>query len=136
MAGHVWDGSGLTQQDYSSVNFTVSARWRGFSDDQSYVDHYLWCVGTQPEKQDIVTCRDVGLHTRSTTPLSTAQSAGTNKMLFTMIYNAMWYFVATYVHVYMCEHIDICYPLFARNIHTTIHTCPQVKLYSDIILFC
>ena len=70
MTGRVWDGRGLSDHDYSSDNRTVSAWWRGFSDDESYIDHYDWCVGTAPGKQDVVTCRDVGLHTRSTAELS------------------------------------------------------------------
>ena len=76
VTGLVWDGRGITDQDYSRDNQTVSAWWRGFSDDQSYIDHYVWCVGTEPSKQDVVTCHNVGLHTRSTAQLSTAQSPG------------------------------------------------------------
>jgi len=76
VTGHVWDGRGLSDHDYSSDNRTVSAWWRGFSDDESYIDHYDWCVGTAPGKQDVVTCRDVGLHTRSTAELSAIVSSG------------------------------------------------------------
>ncbi|KAI0239584.1 hypothetical protein LSAT2_009684 [Lamellibrachia satsuma] len=47
VTGKVWDGRGLTDQDYSRNNRTVSAWWRGFSDGQSYIDHYAWCVGTR-----------------------------------------------------------------------------------------
>ena len=74
--GSVWDGRGLADQDYSSDNQTVSAWWRGFSDDESYIEHYEWCVGTEPGREDVVTCRHVGLHTRSTAELSSAQSSG------------------------------------------------------------
>ncbi|KAK2183533.1 hypothetical protein NP493_308g03123 [Ridgeia piscesae] len=84
VTGHVWDGRSLTDQDYSSDNLTVSAWWRGFSDDESYIDHYEWCVGTEPGKDDVVTCRDVGLHTRSTTPLSSVMQPGSR--LFSTVY--------------------------------------------------
>ena len=100
MTGHVWDGSGLTQQDYCRDNQTVSARWRGFSDDQSYVDHYMWCVGTQPMKEDVVACRDVGMHTRSSTQLSTAQPAGTNMNLF-VFFCAGHRFIAALSHTFI-----------------------------------
>ena len=73
VTGQVWDGRGLTDQDYSQDNWTVSAWWRGFSDDQSYIDHYEWCVGTQPGKQDVVSCHDVGLHTRTSGQMSPGQ---------------------------------------------------------------
>ena len=76
LTGHVWDGCGLADHDYSSDNRTVSAWWRGFSDDESYIDHYDWCVGTARGKQDVVTCQDVGLHTRSTAELSSVVSSG------------------------------------------------------------
>ena len=74
VTGQVWDGRGLTDQDYSQDNWTVSAWWRGFSDDQSYIDHYEWCVGTQPGKQDVVSCHDVGLHTRTSGQMSPVKS--------------------------------------------------------------
>ncbi|KAK2161993.1 hypothetical protein NP493_1549g00025 [Ridgeia piscesae] len=84
LTGHVWDGCGLADHDYSSDNRTVSAWWRGFSDDESYIDHYDWCVGTAPGKQDVVTCQDVGLHTRSTAELSSIVSSGTK--LYSTVY--------------------------------------------------
>ena len=86
MAGHVWDGRGLSDHDYSSDNRTVSAWWRGFSDDESYIDHYDWCVGTAPGKQDVVTCRDVGLHTRSTAELSSIVSSGMTWILICRLF--------------------------------------------------
>ena len=76
VTGQVWDGRGLTDQDNSRDNRSVSAWWRGFSDDQSYIDHYVWCVGTQPGREDVVSCHDVGLHTRTTTQMSTFQLSG------------------------------------------------------------
>ena len=76
MTGQVCDGRGLADQDYSRDNRTVSAWWRGFSDDQSYIDHYIWCVGTQPGRDDVMACRDVGLHTHRTAQLPSAQVSG------------------------------------------------------------
>ena len=92
MTGHVWDGRGLSDHDYSSDNRTVSAWWRGFSDDESYIDHYDWCVGTAPGKQDVVTCRDVGLHTRSTAELSSTKSSGVTSISWLIhFWDYLWF---------------------------------------------
>ena len=76
VAGRVWDGHGFADQDYSSDDHRVSAWWRGFSDNESYIDHYEWCVGTTPGAQDVWPCHDVGLHTRMTVVLPAVLSSG------------------------------------------------------------
>uniref|UniRef100_A0ABM0GTS6 Uncharacterized protein LOC100370115 n=1 Tax=Saccoglossus kowalevskii TaxID=10224 RepID=A0ABM0GTS6_SACKO len=59
--GIVYDGLGLHDADYQNSTTTVSANWHGFSDLQSYVDYYLWCVGSSPGFDDILSCQSVGL---------------------------------------------------------------------------
>ena len=76
VSGRVCDGHGLADFDYSRDNDTVSAWWRGFSDVQSYLDHYVWCVGTEPGRQDVAACHDVGIYTRSTAQLASPQPSG------------------------------------------------------------
>ncbi|XP_070562336.1 uncharacterized protein [Ptychodera flava] len=60
-AGTVFDGIGLTDVDYQNSSFLLTASWYGFSDLQSYMDHYIWCVGSTPGAEDIAACRSVGI---------------------------------------------------------------------------
>ncbi|XP_002736788.1 uncharacterized protein LOC100378079, partial [Saccoglossus kowalevskii] len=59
--GVVYDGFGLHDAEYQNITDTISASWHGFSDLQSYISHYLWCVGSSPGAEDIVACENVGL---------------------------------------------------------------------------
>ncbi|XP_070571538.1 uncharacterized protein [Ptychodera flava] len=60
--GIVYDGLGLEDNDYQNSTTVVSASWHGFSDLESSIDHYIWCVGRSPGAEDILPCHDVGLH--------------------------------------------------------------------------
>ena len=53
--GVVWDGNGSAVDDLSCQTSldSLSARWSGFDDVPSGVDHYLWAVGTTPGGADV-----------------------------------------------------------------------------------
>ncbi|XP_070572874.1 uncharacterized protein [Ptychodera flava] len=76
--GVVHDGLGIHDSDYQNSSTIVAASWHGFSDLQSSIHHYMWCVGTTPGAEDVLPCRDVGLHlsiaTISERGLSSGQS--------------------------------------------------------------
>lgn len=62
--GTVWDGTWLHDQEITADNMTLSASLRGFSDEESFIDHYIWCVGTEPGSDNILACHDVRLQLR------------------------------------------------------------------------
>ena len=66
LSGTVHDGLGMTDLDYTSENNKLSASWHGFSDTESFIDHYTVCAGTEPSQQNVVDCQDVGLATKYT----------------------------------------------------------------------
>nr|XP_006820035.1 PREDICTED: uncharacterized protein LOC102804825 [Saccoglossus kowalevskii] len=86
--GIVYDGLGLYDADYQNSTTTVSANWHGFSDLQSYVDYYLWCVGSSPGLEDILSCQSVGLKTSFSRTVATAISTGTKVYSKVMAVNA------------------------------------------------
>ncbi|XP_078574183.1 uncharacterized protein LOC144860694 [Branchiostoma floridae x Branchiostoma japonicum] len=55
-AGTVYDGLGVHDADYQNDSLTVSATWYGFSDLESYIHHYVWCVASSPGAEDILPC--------------------------------------------------------------------------------
>ncbi|KAI8519528.1 hypothetical protein Bbelb_027850, partial [Branchiostoma belcheri] len=76
-AGTVYDGLGLHDADYQNDSNTVWATWHGFSDLESYIHHYVWCVGSSPGAEDLLTCRDVGVQISATEKLTQALVSGT-----------------------------------------------------------
>ncbi|XP_070573737.1 uncharacterized protein [Ptychodera flava] len=60
--GVVHDGLGIYDSEYQNSSTIVAASWHGFSDLQSSIHHYIWCVGNTPGADDVLPCRDVGLH--------------------------------------------------------------------------
>ncbi|VDI80173.1 Hypothetical predicted protein [Mytilus galloprovincialis] len=48
-AGSVKDGTGIYDCDYQDDPQVVSASWHGFSDLDSVITHYMWCVQTVSE---------------------------------------------------------------------------------------
>ena len=65
--GVISDGWAVHDIDNLAVTgkpLTIGARWWGFSDLISGVDHYIGCVGTLPYAEDVVSCVNVGLATR------------------------------------------------------------------------
>ena len=63
VAGIVSDGDLYVSGDVSLARSltTVSAHWSPFTEPDSRIDHYEWCVGTSPGRGDVVACHDVGL---------------------------------------------------------------------------
>ncbi|XP_070573739.1 uncharacterized protein [Ptychodera flava] len=59
--GVVHDGLGIHDSGYQNSSNIVAASWHGFSDLQSSIHHYMWCVGTTPGAEDILSCENVGL---------------------------------------------------------------------------
>jgi len=65
--------SDLHDVDYQSSATEISASWFGFSDKDSTIVKYSWCVGTVNDTEDcsILGWTDVGLHTVGRTKLGT-----------------------------------------------------------------
>ncbi|XP_070570802.1 uncharacterized protein [Ptychodera flava] len=59
--GVVYDGLGLHDADYQNNTDVVAASWKGFTDLESFIDYYRWCVGSSPGNDDILPCENVGL---------------------------------------------------------------------------
>ncbi|CAH1259452.1 Hypp2286 [Branchiostoma lanceolatum] len=76
-AGVVYDGLDIHDMDYQNCSSHVAASWHGFSDLQSYINHYVWCVGSTPGTDDILTCTDVGLRLSEMKAISPSLTAGT-----------------------------------------------------------
>eukprot|EP00058_Branchiostoma_floridae_P023180 XP_002608670.1 hypothetical protein BRAFLDRAFT_73893 [Branchiostoma floridae] len=76
-AGTVYDGFGLHDADYQNDSLTVWATWHGFSDLESYIHHYIWCVGSSPGAEDILPCRDVGVALSASEKLDQSLISGT-----------------------------------------------------------
>ncbi|XP_078616228.1 uncharacterized protein LOC144884650 [Branchiostoma floridae x Branchiostoma japonicum] len=76
-AGVVYDGVDIHDMDYQNCSSHVAASWHGFSDLQSYIHHYVWCVGSTPGTDDILTCTDVGLSLAEVKEISPALTTGT-----------------------------------------------------------
>lgn len=71
-AGTVGDGADSRDGDQDLIGGVahISAFWSGFSDSESRIVKYEWCVGTAPRRGDILACRDVGLATSASVPQS------------------------------------------------------------------
>ncbi|XP_046561789.1 uncharacterized protein LOC124270793 [Haliotis rubra] len=67
VAGRVKDGRGIHDLDYQSSTSEASASWYGFSDTDSTIIKYFWCVGTSNDTSDcsVLDWLDIGLHTSS-----------------------------------------------------------------------
>ncbi|KAI8487523.1 hypothetical protein Bbelb_347570 [Branchiostoma belcheri] len=76
-AGVVYDGLDIHDRDYQNCSSHVAASWHGFSDLQSYIHHYVWCVGSTPGTDDILTCTDVGLRLSDVKEISPELTSGT-----------------------------------------------------------
>lgn len=60
---------------FQDSDTTVAARWHGFVDLDSGIKWYHWCVGSTPSASgsdvcDVVSWRNVGIHTRIKLDLS------------------------------------------------------------------
>ncbi|XP_078701246.1 uncharacterized protein LOC144927586 [Branchiostoma floridae x Branchiostoma belcheri] len=77
-AGVVMDGVVLHDVEYTNVSTSIAASWHGFWDAESFLHHYMWCVGTTaaPNECSVLTATDVGLRTAARTQLETALDSG------------------------------------------------------------
>ena len=76
--GAVWDGLGLHDAMYSNNNTAVSVSLSGFTDVESGIDHYMWCVGVASE-DDLHACHNIGLHLQDTVVLENTITSGKRK---------------------------------------------------------
>ncbi|XP_071798435.1 uncharacterized protein [Asterias amurensis] len=77
-AGMVFDGIGLHDVEYQNSSTLISASWHGFTDLESYIDHYEWCVGRTPDSTDdsVLQCIDVGMQLFASTTLLVPLTGG------------------------------------------------------------
>ncbi|XP_061181031.1 uncharacterized protein LOC133189645 [Saccostrea echinata] len=61
--GLVMDGTRDQDTEYQSIRTYIGAKWHGFVDPQSGLDHYVWWAGTTPGGNDILPEKDVHLAT-------------------------------------------------------------------------
>ncbi|XP_067682774.1 uncharacterized protein [Haliotis asinina] len=78
VSGHVKDGDGLFDIDFQSSPTDIAASWFGFSDRESSVINYFWCVGEVNDTTDcsIVDWQNGGLHTSVMTRLDSPLADG------------------------------------------------------------
>ncbi|XP_076075248.1 uncharacterized protein LOC143046131 isoform X2 [Mytilus galloprovincialis] len=69
--GIVYDGLGLNDIKYQNKSDIASASWHGFTDTESGIIKYTWCVGTNRNDKDcdIVPWKTIGMHTSVSTSL-------------------------------------------------------------------
>ncbi|XP_046570938.1 uncharacterized threonine-rich GPI-anchored glycoprotein PJ4664.02-like [Haliotis rubra] len=79
VAGTVSDGQEMHDTDYQSSPSAVSASWHGFSDTDSTIITYFWCVGRHNDTTDcsVLGWRETGLHTTFKAQLASPLQSGT-----------------------------------------------------------
>ncbi|XP_071082513.1 uncharacterized protein [Haliotis cracherodii] len=79
VAGRLDDGQEMHDTDYQSSPSEVSASWHGFSDTDSTIITYFWCVGKVNDTTDcsVLGWRETGLHTTFTAQLASPLPSGT-----------------------------------------------------------
>ncbi len=73
--------------EYQNSSTLVSASWHGFLELQSYIDHYIWCVGDDPADPDeagVVSCENMGLKLQGYKQLDGSLTTG--NVAFAFIY--------------------------------------------------
>ncbi|XP_071784665.1 uncharacterized protein [Asterias amurensis] len=77
-AGLVFDGIDLHDLEYQNSSTVISASWHGFTDLESYIDHYEWCVGRSPDSTDhsVLQCTDVGMRLSASKMLEVPLTGG------------------------------------------------------------
>ena len=68
----------LHDLEYQNSSTLISASWHGFTDLESYIDHYEWCVGRTPDSTDqsVLQCTDVGMQLSSSKMLEIPLTGG------------------------------------------------------------
>ena len=70
---------GLHDLEYQNSTTLISASWNDFLDLESYIDHYIWCVGIDQddtEETSLVACTSVGLSLKAFTHIETPLNNG------------------------------------------------------------
>ncbi|XP_076113983.1 uncharacterized protein LOC143082268 [Mytilus galloprovincialis] len=64
VTGTVYDGIGIHDIDYQNNSDVTGASWHGFSDRDSGITHYMWCVQTKSKTTtcDVRDWENVGVH--------------------------------------------------------------------------
>ncbi|VDI63397.1 Hypothetical predicted protein, partial [Mytilus galloprovincialis] len=64
VTGTVYDGIGIHDIDYQNNSDVIGASWHGFSDRDSGITHYMWCVQTKSKTTtcDVRDWENVGIH--------------------------------------------------------------------------
>ena len=84
VAGKVSDGSGSQDVDfYGSLSFPFEVTYNGFSDLESDINNYMWCVGTKPGMCDLIDL------ITSVNGSGQAECNGCNIQPFTMYYTTV-----------------------------------------------
>ena len=65
---------GIHDIDYQNSSDTVGSSWHGFSDRDSGITHYMWCVHTQSSNQpcDVRDWDNIGIHRSVSRHLNTS----------------------------------------------------------------
>jgi len=65
---------GIYDIDYQNSSDTVGSSWHGFSDRDSGITHYMWCVQTQSFNQpcDVRDWENIGIHRSVSRRLNTS----------------------------------------------------------------
>ena len=71
----MWDGLALRDAAYTSDATMMSVSHSGFTDEESGIDHYIWCVGVTVE-DDLHDCHNIGLQLQASIVLETTVQSG------------------------------------------------------------
>lgn len=63
LAGVVQDGQDGADIDWFTGSGIIGAKWMGFTDPHSYVDRYLWAIGTNPRGSQVLQFTTAGKNT-------------------------------------------------------------------------
>ena len=76
---------GLHDVEYQNSSTLISASWHGFTDLESYIDHYEWCVGRTPDSTDdsVLQCTDVGMQLSASKTLEVPLTGGKSSLIMT-----------------------------------------------------
>ena len=55
-----------TDLDFTNNTASISARWIDFRDNESDIEHVLWCIGSRPLRDDIMGCENATSHLNRT----------------------------------------------------------------------
>ena len=80
-----------TDIDFTSITTNIKARWFGFRDNESSIQSYHWCIGSNPLSDDIMGCMN-----------TTGRFNGSFSGLF-LSHGSIYY-----VTIVACNHVKLC----------------------------